>query len=151
MHCYYWDFAIWPFTSPIMISYWDLYRSRRNPVIDTCPSTAFITPPWFVRGSPGITSGLGWLGCNTSPPAEDSGARACTGEHKLPSAKWPGTVPAALPELREAGAGQQGDKPGFRDARGRQRPARRGSGSPGELSVALRRQVRQKTCVSLRA
>lgn len=162
MHCYYWDFAIWPFTSLIMISYWDLYRSRRNSVIDTWPSTTFITPRLFVRGSPGITGGLGLLGCNTSLRAGDSGSRGCTDRAQTPPGKvTPGPSRRPSPSVCEGPAGREGGREAGRQARmqgngdaGRQRPAASSAGlwQPRRAStVALRRQVRQKTCVSLRA
>lgn len=129
MHCYYWDFAIWPFTSLIMISYWDLlpfpqkfshwymavHRIHHSPLV-------------WSAALPASPAGSGARGWNANPPAQ----------LEVPPGKWHRDRPGAPPRAA-AGTGGRGcrdaGKWGWRETgmqgngdAGRQRD----SGSPGE-------------------
>lgn len=135
MHCYYWDFAIWPFTSLIMISYWDLYHSRRNSVIDTLPSIAVIILRLFDAALPESPAESGCRDTHLSH--ESCGWGPCRSvsqdfywqSRPHPRKVTPGPVPAPLPERLQqwlgASPGRGGARRGGGEWGGRRRGTRR--------------------------
>lgn len=110
MHCYHWDFAIRPFTSPITISSRDLPHPRRKPLPDARHSSPAAS----------AAEGVGTLG--TAPPPK--GRRAAHRRQRLsqPRRRAPGpgrACPACPPSSGRAGAGRAAAaRPGRRERSG---------------------------------